>query len=101
MSRFDYESAELDILEAEAGSSLGRVTLREGKFHQVKRMFAATGHEVIQLRRVRFGPLTLPENLEEGTWRELSAEELERLRTAAGMKSGPAAGGTRLLPDGA
>lgn len=77
--------AKLEILEAGAETSLGRVTVREGKFHQVKRMFAATGHEVLALKRISFGPIALPEDLEVGAWRELKAEELLALRRAAGM----------------
>lgn len=52
------------------------VTLREGKFHQVKRMFHARGNEVTYLQRVSFGPLNLDEELEEGDFRELTEEEL-------------------------
>lgn len=65
--------------------SLGEVVIAEGKFHQVKRMFAATGHEVISLHRCAFGPLELGPDLPEGSWRELTAEELQALRQAAGM----------------
>ena len=64
--------------------SLGEVVITEGKFHQVKRMFAAVGHEVISLHRCAFGPLELGD-LPEGAWRELTAEELAALRQAAGM----------------
>lgn len=56
------------------------VTLREGKFHQVKRMWHARGNEVEYLQRITFGPLTLPEDLEEGEFRELTEEELKLLR---------------------
>ena len=86
LSDFTALPAELEILEAGAETSLGRVTVREGKFHQVRRMFAATGHEVLALKRVSFGPLTLPEDLPEGAWRELTEKELEALRRAAGME---------------
>ena len=83
--------ARLEILAAGPGRSAGRVTVREGKFHQVKRMFAAAGHEVLSLRRISFGPLTLPDSLPEGAWRELTAEELDLLREAAGLqpRNGP------------
>ena len=77
--------AKLEILEAGVETSLGRVMVREGKFHQVKRMFAATGHEVLELKRTFFGPIALPEDLAEGAWRELTAEELLALRRAAEM----------------
>ena len=58
------------------------VTLKEGKFHQVKRMFHARDNEVTYLQRIAFGPLTLDEDLEEGDFRELTEEELEALRNA-------------------
>ena len=58
------------------------VTLREGKFHQVKRMLAARGKPVTYLKRLSMGPLTLDEGLEKGTWRPLTEAELAALRTA-------------------
>ena len=61
------------------------LSIQEGKFHQVKRMFSATGHEVLMLKRLRFGPLTLEEDLPEGAWRELTEMEIRLLRQAAGM----------------
>ena len=86
LSDFTALPAALQILEAGAEESLARVTVAEGKFHQIKRMFLAVGHEVRTLKRIRFGPLTLPESLPEGAWRELEAEELSTLRRAAGME---------------
>ena len=79
---FTAQPAKLAILSP----SLAEVTVAEGKFHQVKRMFAATGHEVLQLHRCAFGPLELDPELAEGQWRELTAGELAALRTAAGME---------------
>ena len=81
LSDFTARPAKLEILSPDRGL----VTVREGKFHQVKRMFAATGHEVISLHRCAFGPLELGPDLPEGSWRELTAEELQALRQAAGM----------------
>lgn len=86
LSDFTAEPASLEILAAGKDASIGRVTVREGKFHQIKRMFAATGHEVQRLHRIRFGPIELPADLEESCWRELSEEELQKLREAAGME---------------
>ncbi len=83
---FVAQGAELEILRS-GETSLAEVTIMEGKFHQVKRMFAAVGHEVIQLHRCTFGPLKLDENLPEGSWRELTEEELRALRLAAGMET--------------
>ena len=53
------------------------VTLHEGRYHQVRRMFAAAGNHVLGLRRISIGALRLPDDLEEGDWRALSADELE------------------------
>ena len=51
------------------------VTVREGKYHQVRRMLAACGDPVVTLRRLQIGGLRLPENSKPGTWRPLSDEE--------------------------
>ena len=56
------------------------VTLREGKFHQVKRMLAARGKPVLYLKRVRMGNLPLDPALEPGTYRYLTEDEVESLR---------------------
>ena len=56
------------------------VTLREGKYHQVKRMLAARGKPVVSLHRRRMGPLALDEDLPSGTWRFLTEEEVSILR---------------------
>lgn len=55
------------------------VTLREGKYHQVKRMLASRGKPVTYLKRVKFGPLTLDEALPRGAWRPLNEKELESI----------------------
>ena len=57
------------------GPDRGEVTLREGKYHQVKRMLAARGKPVRYLKRVAFGPLVLDSSLEKGAWRALTEEE--------------------------
>lgn len=72
--------AELEVLEA---PDTGLVTLREGKYHQVKRMLAARGKPVIYLKRLSMGPITLDPALELGAWRPLTGVEraaLEELR---------------------
>jgi len=61
------------------GERKALVTLHEGKYHQIKRMLAHRGKEVTYLRRLTFGPLELDENLEEGQWRPLTAEETAAL----------------------
>ncbi|MCM1125112.1 MAG: rRNA pseudouridine synthase [Lachnospiraceae bacterium] len=55
------------------------LTITEGKFHQVKRMFQAVGREVTYLKRVSMGSLTLDETLPEGQIRELTQEEVRKL----------------------
>lgn len=77
--------AELVILSAGAVSTV-RLTICEGKFHQVKRMMEAVGHPVLRLHRERFGPLTLPEELTPGAWREATEEEINALYRSAQME---------------
>lgn len=55
------------------------LTIKEGKYHQVKRMFEKVGNEVVELQRVQIGDFKLPEDLEEGDFRELTDEELKIL----------------------
>jgi len=56
------------------------VTLREGKYHQVKRMLAARGKPVVYLKRLSMGGLSLDEQLQKGQWRPLTPRELDLLR---------------------
>jgi 16S rRNA pseudouridine516 synthase len=55
------------------------LSLGEGKYHQVKRMVAAAGNRVVALRRIRIGGLNLPDDLAEGAWRWLNADDLRSL----------------------
>lgn len=61
------------------------VTLREGKFHQVKRMLAARGAPVLYLKRLSMGPLTLDDALAAGAYRLLRAEEISALYRVCGL----------------
>lgn len=81
-----YETmpAELEIvrryeLEGEEHADI-RLTIMEGKFHQVKRMFEAVGKKVVFLKRISMGPLQLDPALAPGEYRELSDDELRSLR---------------------
>ena len=56
------------------------ITLREGKFHQIKRMFEKVGSELLYLKRISFGSLTLDEALAPGAFRSLTEEEIRQLR---------------------
>lgn len=67
------------IIEKSDDISEIRLTIQEGKFHQVKRMFQAVGKEVIYLKRERMGTLRLDESLETGEYRQLTDEELKNL----------------------
>lgn len=71
--------ARLEIIKSDPEGAEVKVIIQEGKFHQVKRMFQSVNKEVVYLRRLEFGPLSLDENLNEGEYRELSEEELNRL----------------------
>jgi len=62
-----------------------RVTLHEGKYHQVKRMIAACGATVTFLKRVQLGGVRLDESLAPGEFRELTEEELGALRPPDGL----------------
>lgn len=58
------------------GEKEALITLHEGRYHQVRRMFAAAGNHVTTLKRLSIGGLRLPDDLEEGDWRVLTEEEL-------------------------
>ena len=81
LKEFTCQPAKLELLsiDREKDESLVRVTIAEGKFHQVKRMVAYCGKEVVNLQRLTMGTLTLDEDLKRGEWRRLSKEELEGL----------------------
>ena len=86
LSDFEALPAALDILSSGPDASVALVTVHEGKFHQIKRMFEAVGRQVTELHRLTFGSLTLDEALAPGQWRELTAAELAALYQDAQMK---------------
>ena len=69
--------AELVICSSDEISGI-LLTIREGRFHQVKRMFQAVGKEVVYLKRLRMGPVTLDDSLKPGEYRRLTEEEVDR-----------------------
>lgn len=79
---FTSKPAELVIheVDTEIGQTSIAVTIHEGKFHQVKRMFEAVGKTVEVLHRHSMGPLVLDETLELGAYRELKIDEKELLK---------------------
>lgn len=72
--------ARLEILEAGQSLSRVRLTIREGKFHQVKRMFLSQGMEVSYLKRESMGSLRLDDSLAPGEYRPLTEHEIKRLK---------------------
>lgn len=74
------QPAVLEILEVTPGPTKIRLTIQEGKFHQVKKMFLARGIKVLYLRRVAMGPLVLPNDLLPKEYRELTLSELQSLQ---------------------
>lgn len=79
LSDFTAKPARLEILES-GETSTARVTLTEGKFHQVKRMFQAIGHPLQSLRRLSIGGVAIDDALGEGGWRKLTPEEIALLK---------------------
>ena len=75
---------ELVVLDVDSTAKTSRIrlTIHEGKFHQVKRMFEAVGTEVTYLKRLSMGPLSLDENLLPGEYRRLTDEEINMLKEA-------------------
>lgn len=71
--------AQLNILAAGEESRI-ELTIMEGKFHQVKRMFEAVGKKVTYLMRIQMGKLTLDETLKQGEYRELTEDEINLLK---------------------
>ncbi|MBE6746164.1 MAG: rRNA pseudouridine synthase [Ruminococcaceae bacterium] len=67
--------ARLRVIE-DGETPLVEVVIHEGKYHQVKRMFAALGNRVVQLRRIKIGGLSLDGTLAEGECREITREEI-------------------------
>ena len=74
--------AEVEIAGSVRGRTQVRLTIREGRNRQVRRMLEAVGHPVRDLQRTAFGPLRLG-RLKEGDWRRLRPPEVEALRRAA------------------
>ncbi|MBS4208613.1 pseudouridine synthase [Bacillus sp. FJAT-50079] len=77
---YHTKPGELKIIKTGLHSDI-ELTITEGKFHQVKRMFEAVGKKVIYLKRISMGPLELDPTLELGEYRELTEEEVELLKS--------------------
>ncbi|WP_210364867.1 pseudouridine synthase [Bacillus sp. REN3] len=77
---YKTKAGELAILKSGVTSDI-ELTITEGKFHQVKRMFLAVGKRVMYLKRISMGPIELDETLELGEYRELTDEEVQLLQS--------------------
>ena len=71
---------EAEVTAIDSDKPMAQVKICEGKYHQVKRMFAALGNKVLYLKRVKMGELSLDESLEEGQCREITPEELKLIK---------------------
>lgn len=78
---YKCREGKLEIVNTDEEGSEVKVTIQEGKFHQVKRMFEALDKKVTYLQRIEFGGLKLDDKLEEGEYRELTDEELALLKS--------------------
>ena len=76
---YKTKPARLEILRSGEIRSEIELTITEGKYHQVKRMFEAVGKKVVYLKRMKMGPLRLDDNLQAGEYRELLPEEVKML----------------------
>lgn len=106
LARLEHELSEDDIKELEKGitlqdgttlkeskvqiveygeSPLVKIMICEGKYHQVKRMFAATGNKVVALHREKMGELSLDESLKSGECREITPEELLKVQKSKNL----------------
>ena len=75
------KSAILEIVESSLISKC-YVTISEGKFHQIKRMFESVSKKVIYLKRITFGKISLDSNLKLGEYRKLSEKEIKLLKSS-------------------
>ena len=78
------KSAQLEILSSARNKSCAHITISEGKFHQVKKMFLAYGVKVTYLKRISFGAFKLDEEIAVGSYRALTEAEKVILRTYLG-----------------
>ncbi len=81
---FTAMPSEIQLLRTEENENQTEltITIREGKYHQIKRMFASIGMEVLYLKRLRMGPLVLDPSLPPGSYRRLTEEEIRQLKKA-------------------
>ncbi len=84
-SGFYFHTEDITTLPAELvilGERSARLTLHEGRYHQVKRMFHRMNNRVVRLHRESIGSITLPPDLQPGQWRQLTAAEIQAAATS-------------------
>lgn len=72
-------NADLKVLQT-SPKTIVQIRICEGKYHQVKRMFSATGNKVVELKRIKMGNLKLDDDLKSGECRELTDEEIQKIQ---------------------
>lgn len=84
----DYVTSpsEIRIIRTKGRNSVVEVKIHEGRNRQVRKMCDAIGHPVIRLKRTKIGGLELG-SLKEGSWRKLTSEEIDYLKSISGMKN--------------
>ncbi|MCA9774733.1 MAG: rRNA pseudouridine synthase [Myxococcales bacterium] len=82
------KGVEVVMIPRKSGHAWYRITLREGRNRQVRRMIETLGNQVLRLKRVSFGPVSLG-RLAKGSWRELTEDEVEALRYAVAHPGAP------------
>lgn len=81
---FVTKKAKIEVISKDShenGNNQVYITISEGKFHQVKRMFKAVNNEVLYLKRITMGNLSLDEDLKLGEYRQLTENELDKLKS--------------------
>jgi 16S rRNA pseudouridine516 synthase len=85
---FHFHTEDLTTLPAALeilGERQARLTLHEGRYHQIKRMFHRIGNRVVKLHRESIGAISLPHDLGPGEWRMLEKEEIEQPKVRQSM----------------
>jgi 16S rRNA pseudouridine516 synthase len=78
--KYQTKPFSLKIISASKDKSEVSITVKEGKYHIVKKIMEELGHPVLYLKRTRIGPLSLDKNLKPGEFRELTEEEIKKLK---------------------
>lgn len=83
--KYRTQPFKVKVLNADIEKSELNITITEGKYHIIKKIMSALGYEVVYLKRIRIGPLTLDESLDPGEYRELNEREIYLLKEMVKM----------------